>query len=91
MVFPVFDSRAGTTVLTNFRAMKIETLSKLRNGKPLRVLKPYQNLGKCFFQFQLNRNADHICWQRYVSKDRQNWVLLNSYLSLNDIDNFLKS
>lgn len=71
--------------------MKTETLQKLRHGKPLRLLKPYNNQGKSFFHIQLNKKADFICWQRFVSKDKQNWIKLNDCLSLHDIENFLLS
>jgi len=68
--------------------MKKETLSKLRQGGSLTLLKNY--MGKrMFFKIQLNKNKKRICWQRFVSGDRQNWIELNSCLSLHDIQGIL--
>lgn len=61
-------------------------LSKLRNRKCINV---FDTKEKTFMKIQLNKKENFICWERYVSKDRQNWVLHNSYLSLHDIENIL--
>lgn len=66
--------------------MKLETLKKLRNKEPLKI---YNSKLKVFHQFQLNKEAKHVCWKHYVSKDRKNWININLFLSLKDIDSYL--
>jgi hypothetical protein len=62
--------------------MTIEQLSKLRNGNRLKL---FDKKNKLFTTIQLNKKDDRICWERWVSKDRINWVNHNMYLSLKDI------
>ncbi len=45
--------------------------------------------GKCFFKIQLNPTTKSICWQRFVSKDKHNWIKLNECLSLRDVHHIL--
>jgi hypothetical protein len=66
--------------------MKPEILQKLRQGKSITLYKPYMNCGKCFFKIQLNKTTSFVCWQMFVSKDKQNWIKLNECLSLKDIN-----
>ena len=70
--------------------MKPELLQKLRNKKPVRLFKNYMGK-KAFFHIQLNKKAETICWQRFVSADKQNWIELNSYLSLHDVANIIEN
>jgi len=62
--------------------MNAEHLLKLRNRKPLRL---WDSLNKLFVHIQLNKKDERVCWERWVSKDKQNWVNWNKYLSLKDI------
>jgi len=67
--------------------MKAAHLLPLRNGQPLDL---FDSTNKLFVKFQLNRAEKFICWKRYVSKDRRNWICWNEFLSLKDIDSFIK-
>jgi hypothetical protein len=69
--------------------MSGDILSKLRNRQSISFFKPYMNSGKRFFKIQLNKELTGICWQRFVSADRCNWIKLNECLSLHDIDKLL--
>lgn len=62
------------------------TFKKLRHGECLNLFNRRQ---KMFVKIQINRKVDFVCWMRYVSKDRRNWVCLNEYLSLHDVANLL--
>lgn len=64
--------------------MTIDTLKKLRNGKNVIL---FDRIDKLFVGFKLNSTNNKICWKKFVSKDRKNWVLQNEYLSLKDINN----
>lgn len=64
--------------------MHTEHLSKLRNRQNLRL---WDSSNKLFVQIQLNKKDKGICWERWVSKDKRNWVKWNEYLSLKDISN----
>lgn len=61
-----------------------ETIKHLRDGHSLHLFDRKERL---FHTFQLNKKAHFICWQRFVSKDRNNWREWNSYLSLKDVLN----
>jgi len=68
--------------------MTKEQLIKLRNRQPLRL---YDRVNKIFVQIQLNKKeTKFVCWQRFHSLDKRNWVEQNSYLSLKDVDSILK-
>lgn len=55
-------------------------------------LKLFDRKEKLFIHLQLNKKeTGFICWQRFVSKDRRNWKEWNSYLSLKDCWNIIKS
>lgn len=62
-------------------------LQKLRNGKPIKL---WDSLHRIFVHIQLNRKDERVCWERWVSKDRFNWVNHNKYLSLKDVANILE-
>lgn len=64
-------------------------IKKLRNKESISLLKDYDGRGKHFFKIQLNK--DVIAWERYVSKDRRNWIKLNSCLTLREVVNFVKT
>jgi len=68
--------------------MKNEMLSKLRNRRSVNL---FISAKKLFVKIQLNRKESFICWQRYVSIDRINWIGQNNHLSLKDVDSILKS
>lgn len=63
--------------------MKATHLLPLRNGQPLNL---FDTVDKLFVKFQLNKAEKFVCWKRYVSKDRRNWVCWNEFLSLSDVD-----
>ena len=64
--------------------MTKETLSKLRNKQPLRL---FDRANKMFVHIQFNqKETGFVCWERWVSKDKTNWVNHNKYLSLKDVD-----
>ncbi len=66
--------------------MKPETVKTLRQGEPIRF---FNRVTKTFIHFQLNRNEKRICWERYASLDKRNWVKQASHYSLKDINNFV--
>lgn len=68
--------------------MTREQLLKLRNRKDLIL---YDRIDKMFVGFKLNTSDNRICWKRFVSKDRRNWVCWNEYLSLKDVDNIINT
>ena len=57
-------------------------INKLRNRESLKL---FDNKNKYFVRIQLNKKSKFICWERWVSKDRNNWIKHNEYLSLKDI------
>lgn len=67
--------------------MTIELLKKLRNRQPVKL---FDKANKVFVQIQFNKKeTDFICWERWVSKDKRNWVNHNLYLSLKDVNTIL--
>lgn len=56
-------------------------LLRLRNRENIKV---WDRSNKMFIHFQLNKKDGHICWERWYSKDRSNWVKQNSYLTLKE-------
>ncbi len=66
--------------------MKTETVNRLRHGQPLKLF-----LNKTFYQYQLNKDADRICWERYASTDKRNWIKQGEYFTLKSINQFIKS
>lgn len=59
-----------------------DTIQKLRNGEQLKL---FDKENKTFITFQLNKKEKSICWERWVSKDRKNWINHNKYLSLKEV------
>lgn len=59
-----------------------ETVKRLRDGLSVRL---WDRQNKLFVHFQLNKKESFICWQRFHSKDKRNWVEQNSYLTLRDV------
>lgn len=69
--------------------MKANTLSTLRNRQSITL---FDKSTKLFTHIQFNKKEnDFVCWERWVSYDRRNWVNHNLYLSLHDIDNILNN
>ena len=69
--------------------MKATQLSKLRNRQSICL---YDKANKIFVLIQFNKTEkDFVCWQRFHSLDKRNWVNQNHYLSLKDVDQILKS
>ena len=62
-------------------------IKQLRNRENLRL---FDTKEKIFIHLQLNKKEKRVCWQRYVSKDRRNWIKHNDYLSLRDCWNILE-
>ena len=62
--------------------MHPEHLSKLRNRRPLRL---WDSLNKLFVHIQLNKKDNRICWERWVSRDKKNWINWNKYLTLKEV------
>lgn len=53
----------------------------LREGYPLKLFS-----GGHFIRIQLGHYPNKgIGWERWVSKDKQNWTCLNGYLSLREV------
>jgi len=40
---------------------------------------------KTFVKIQLNPTSERICWQKYISKDKRNWIKWNECLSLKEV------
>jgi len=59
-----------------------DRILRLRNRENITL---FDRKEKTFIRFQLNKQEPFICWKRYASKDRNNWVLWNEYLSLKDV------
>ena len=66
--------------------MTTQNLSTLRNGENLIL---FDRIEKMFVGFKLNTNEKMICWKRFVSRDRRNWICWNEYLSLKDVDGII--
>jgi len=58
------------------------TVKALRDKKPLKL---FDSETKYFHHLQLNKYADKICWQHFVSTNKKNWQEWNSYLSIKDV------
>ena len=59
-----------------------ELISKLKSRKSVMF---FEVKRKYFHKFQINKKEKNICWERYVSLDRMNWVKWNEYLGLKDV------
>ncbi len=59
-----------------------DVVNRLRNKEYIRK---YDYTNKQFEQIQINKKDNRICWQRFISADKQNWIPINNYLSLKDI------
>jgi len=58
------------------------TVKSLRDRKPLKM---HDRSTQLFTHIQINKNAEFICWQRFVSLDKRKWTELNSYLTLKEV------
>lgn len=61
-------------------------LSILRHGGGLTL---FDRKEKQFTRIQPNKKQAFVCWERWVSKDRRNWVNWNLCLSLKDVNKVL--
>lgn len=61
---------------------KLKIIKKLRDGEHIRF---YNSKEKLFVQIQLNKQEKRICWERWVSKDKRNWVNWNYYLDMKSV------
>lgn len=60
-----------------------ETVKKLRNKQRINL---YDSTNKVFIAIQFNKKEKgFVCWERWVSKDRNNWINHNLYLSIKDV------
>lgn len=73
-------------VLIDSSAMKTDQLKVLRNKRTLNL---WDRVEKMFVKIQFNKDCSFVCWQRYVSKDRLNWVCWNEFLNLKEVDRIL--
>ena len=58
------------------------TIKRLRNRENITL---FDSGTKLFHRIQLNKTTPFICWQRFVSTNRNNWVKHNECLSLKEI------
>ena len=66
----------------NYSQPTLDVIGKLRRREPVKL---FDRSNKVFHHIQINSKAKSICWMRYISKDRQNWILQNEYLSLREV------
>lgn len=59
-----------------------DIIQQLRHGERVTF---YDRYDKMFVTYQLNRYEKRIYWERWVSKDRRNWLNWDKYLSLKDV------
>ena len=57
-------------------------IKKLRDREALRL---WDKVDKTFVNIQINRKEKYLCWERWISKDQRNWIILNGYLSLREV------
>ena len=57
-------------------------IKTLRDGESLNL---FDRSTKYFVKIQLNRKEKFVCWERWVSLDRRNWINHNMYLRLKDV------
>lgn len=62
-----------------------EIVKHLRNRQPIKTYGFASGGQRVFTHYQINLAVKNICWQRFISKDRHNWIEINSYLSLKDV------
>ena len=65
----------------------METLNKLRHRQRVTV---FDHKEKLFTAIQINEKESFVCFQRFVSKDKQNWIEWNKNLSLKDCKQILE-
>lgn len=63
----------------------LDFISRLRRGESVKFLDPDTKL---FHHFQINKSEKRVCWERYVSYDRRNFVKWNVCLHIRDILDF---
>lgn len=59
-----------------------DIIKKLRDGERVRL---FDSSSKKFMQLQINKADNRICWERWVSLDKSNWVCYNKCLSLKEV------
>ena len=65
----------------------METLNKLRHRQRVTV---FDHKEKLFTSIEINKKESFICFQRFVSKDKRNWIEWNKNLSLKDCKQILE-
>ncbi|HXS59733.1 MAG TPA: hypothetical protein VN703_02855 [Candidatus Sulfopaludibacter sp.] len=63
-------------------------IKKLRDRESLRI---WDKSDRMFIHIQINKKEHYTCWERFISKDKRNWIKLNGFLSLQDVWNILKT
>jgi len=61
--------------------MHTERLIKLRNRQPVTL---WDTNEKLFHRIQLNKTTPFICWERWVSRNKTNWIKWNECLTLRE-------
>lgn len=57
-------------------------IKRLRDRESLRL---WDRTDKIIVAIQLNKKEKYVCWERWISKDKRNWIKLNGYLSLREV------
>jgi len=60
----------------------LDFISRLRYGESINL---FDRKTKLFHHIQINRKEKRVCWERYVSSDKKNWIKWNVCLSIKDI------
>lgn len=64
----------------------MELIKKLRHRQRVTV---FDHTEKLFTAIQINEKESFVCFQRFVSKDRRNWIERNKYLTIKDCKRIL--
>jgi hypothetical protein len=59
-----------------------DTVKTLRNKENITY---FDKERKEFILITYNKDEEFVCWKKFVSKDRRNWVNHNLYMSLKDV------
>ena len=64
----------------------MELIKKLRHRQRVAV---FDHTEKLFTALQINEKESFVCFKRFVSKDKRNWIEWNKYLTLKDCKRIL--
>ena len=64
----------------------MELINKLRHRQLVTV---FDHKEKMFTRLKINTKESFVCFQRFVSKDKRNWIEWNKNLSLKDCKQIL--